>query len=343
MRPHRLVSQQCTPCRLNLDRREVASGIAGKLGESFWNMGDALCNSLKIPSTPIPLPKEVDEVLTKGRVARQPGPLGSLSTELIQLIFENLLEYHEIVLFAVTCKMLLAAGVPRLTRAYQEEHAPWVNCRLICPGEFAQQDGILAFPFLTAEEKEQIKARVAADELEGLRYYASALYAIATDTYTSQSEAVHKAFEAIGTVYGNDDWSRPWSWRCQNDVRDARLITSLLSQPRHRLKGLGTEVLCNISKGEYVRANGLTPPEAHEESPTQLLARALVSQICWSDCPAMAISDEAAEKLIRGPWCGDRFFISTLEDMPEKYRKIDWKDVTARVAAFLVELDADRA
>ena len=39
-------------------------------------------------------------------MARQPGPLGSLSTELIQLIYENLLEYHEIVLFAVTCKMI---------------------------------------------------------------------------------------------------------------------------------------------------------------------------------------------------------------------------------------------
>ena len=43
--------------RLNLDRRETGSGIGGKLGECFWFMGDSLYNSLKIPSTPIPLPK----------------------------------------------------------------------------------------------------------------------------------------------------------------------------------------------------------------------------------------------------------------------------------------------
>ena len=95
-------------------------------------------------------------------MARQPGPLGSLSAELLRLLFDELHEFRDIVLFAITCKMLLAAGVPRLTRAYQEEFAPWVNCRLVCLGDRAQQEGVLAFPSLTDEEKDELQAWAAA-------------------------------------------------------------------------------------------------------------------------------------------------------------------------------------
>ncbi|KAI0722525.1 hypothetical protein C8Q76DRAFT_793569 [Earliella scabrosa] len=290
--------------------------------------------------TPIPFPKEVDEVLTKGRVAMQPGPLGSLSAELLRLLFDELHEFRDIVLFAITCKMLLAAGVPRLTRAYQEEFAPWVNCRLVCLGDRAQQEGVLAFPSLTDEEKDELKARAAAAKDPKQYDYTSALYIIANDTYHSQHET-DKARRAIRTLYG-----RRWK-----DAQERELISKLL--PDHVLRRVkrssaGTEVLCNLSKGEYVRAEGLTLPgdcyaRRVEDSQT-LLTLALMSQICWSDdiSISMPINEDAAQRIIRGPWVGDRFVITTLEDMPDKYRRIDWKDVTERVAAFLVKLNDDR-
>ena len=284
-------------------------------------------------------------------MARQPGPLGSLSTELLQLMFDELLEYHEIVLFAVTCKMLLAAGVPRLTRAYREEYAPWVNCRLICLGDYAKHQGVLEFPFLTDEEKEELKARVAAKDPK-LYEYTSELYSIAESKYTWGRDAIYKARMAISTVYGDREWSNPR--RYPKDAVERELISSLLPDYAFgrvdRRSSDGTEVLCNLSKGEYVRADGLGPTSSDADdtegndggSQSPPLTRALVSQICWSDdqSVSMGLTREVAERLVRGPWIGDRFVITTLEDMPDKYRRIDWKDVTERVAAFLVELDA---
>ncbi|KAI0681873.1 hypothetical protein C8T65DRAFT_690541, partial [Cerioporus squamosus] len=86
--------------------------------------------------------------------------------------------------------------------------------------------------------------------------------------------------------------------------------------------------LCNLSKGEYVRRDGLTVPHSG-------LAQALLSHICWSEDEScsMSLRKETLEKLIHGRWAGDRFCITTLEALPDAPKGREWADVTEEVDA----------
>ena len=96
------------------------------------------------------------------------------------------------------------------------------------------------------------------------------------------------------------------------------------------------EVLCNITKREYVR----DPVVADREIPQCVtLAHALITLICWSPSANYALSYnlEAVKKMKRGSWAGDRFRIGTevaLAEMEEE----GWTDVTEDATVILRHL-----
>ena len=155
---------------------------------------------------------------------------------------------------------------------------------------------------------------------------------MASETYAGEEYVQEQAFRAIKDVYGSDQWLVAPSGSKQ--LQEQRVISTLFDTPQYDHSTWEAEVLCNLSKGEYVRANGLENDEI-------TLTHALLSQICWSDdsSVAMMLDDESRKELVHGPWTGDRFCITTLEDMPKEYRRTEWKDVTERVATFVQHLD----
>ncbi|KAF9073889.1 hypothetical protein BDP27DRAFT_1444825 [Rhodocollybia butyracea] len=69
------------------------------------------------------------------------------------------------------------------------------------------------------------------------------------------------------------------------------------------------------------------------------LVQALFSLISWSNARAisMACDDADAERMVRGPWAGDRIDV-TLYSLHEHKNDPGWKDITSEVLAFLERL-----
>ncbi|KAI0338553.1 hypothetical protein BDW22DRAFT_1362588 [Trametopsis cervina] len=109
-------------------------------------------------------------------------------------------------------------------------------------------------------------------------------------------------------------------------------------------------VLCNISKGVYVRADAISELAGENSNNTPFgyndhlqLDQALLSQISWSSDSSLSMcyGDEELQaykpehanfKLHRGPWAGDRFEVTTMDRMR---KNIEWKDVSAEIVALL--------
>ncbi|CDO70349.1 hypothetical protein BN946_scf184755.g3 [Trametes cinnabarina] len=116
----------------------------------------------------------------------------------------------------------------------------------------------------------------------------------------------------------------PLAWS-KRPTRDLERYTALLgSYPQ------GPEVVCNLTKGEYIRRDAL------KLVPEQVtLAHALISQVCWSADYSCALPVAGfEEKIERGPWAGDRFCITTVDRMP-KLDAGEWVDVSAAVDQML--------
>ena len=116
-------------------------------------------------------------------------------------------------------------------------------------------------------------------------------------------------------------------------LREVDMLRAFLDEP---LKPR-PDVLCNISKGEYVRRAAL-PDIALDVGENVSLAHALIVQVLWSSDPScnFDIPEEYDERIARGPWAGDKFCITAEDTMPELAPGIgEWKDVSDEVVKFL--------
>lgn len=115
--------------------------------------------------------------------------------------------------------------------------------------------------------------------------------------------------------------------------REVDMLQSLLFSPTKP----SPEVLCNISKGEYVRRAAL-PDIALDLEDDVSLAHALIVQVFWSSDPScdFDIPEEHHERILRGPWAGDRFCVTTRKNMPQLAPGVGrWRDVSDEVVGFL--------
>ncbi|KAI1383388.1 uncharacterized protein F4822DRAFT_434509 [Hypoxylon trugodes] len=86
-------------------------------------------------------------------------------------------------------------------------------------------------------------------------------------------------------------------------------------------------ILRNLTKREFVRSEAIALKPEYVRGPVIELVgfgEALLSRICWSSNPDVAID--------RGPWAGHRFDIITLSRHAATTRKEDWIDVSEEVS-----------
>ncbi|KAI9057650.1 hypothetical protein FKP32DRAFT_1607179 [Trametes sanguinea] len=319
---------------LNLDTRQSACG--GKLGEWFpYDNFAWLEESLKVPR----FSPNVDLWIKRGKHAIQRGPLFKLSNEIIDMIFLELEDDASIPCFAVTCKDLLILGKPHAYKV-MARHAcsSWRNGRIIAVGDccYGLDDSSLPPGLLTAKEKKAIKDMC--KNLNGSQVeYEPTLYSFAHAAFEwrpdSKSDAdpvwaMAKQFCQYGRSSDGTIW-RAWT---PSDTLDRRMIEELMKVTYDDGPGA---VLCNLSKGEFVREDALDLPKRISS-----LGHALVSQVCWTHdfWFALAVGEEFEEKLGRGRWAGDRFCIVTESTMPELPGRAEWKDVTREVHELLCHL-----
>ena len=99
-------------------------------------------------------------------------------------------------------------------------------------------------------------------------------------------------------------------------------------------------VLCNLSKGEYVRNGAAIDFASKVQAASKFgaevdLGLVLFSRICWSTDDSCAMGRSISPRLAAGTWAGDRF-----EIVPQKRMGsgIEWKDVTEEALAWVREV-----
>ncbi|KAI0684034.1 hypothetical protein BC835DRAFT_1422676 [Cytidiella melzeri] len=101
-------------------------------------------------------------------------------------------------------------------------------------------------------------------------------------------------------------------------------------------------VLCNVSKGVYVRADVLRVLSGLESKPPMFhghggLAEVLLFRITWSSDPStgMAYGGGGEKELHRGAWAGDRVVITTMDGLREG---VEWEDESEEALSDMVQI-----
>ena len=235
---------------------------------------------------------------------------------------------------------MMNVGQRRLNRVTREFFGNWVGCRLICLGDWSK-DKELPAGLLTDEEKHEIQTAeledVEEDAEDRLSSYAPEYFKyVFGDLWNNVPRwEVIKGPEAITKRFLKSGMRRTLVWETPQICADIERYKELC-HPELVGDRDSAVVLCNLTKAEYVRANGITVP-----SDSVGFLHALLSQICWSEIPefAMDLDDETSQKLVHGPWAGDRFCITRLDELPELPKGLEeWLDVTEKVNAFLLSV-----
>ncbi|KAM5540001.1 hypothetical protein V8D89_006333, partial [Ganoderma adspersum] len=336
---------------INVDHREEGITDSGKLGEFFFSDLGYLYESLHIPC----LPKEVDQWLSRGTLAIQPKTIGALSTEVLDMIFEAILDdakrkptkkFLTCIYLAISCKWLLSVGKRHILRALTSRYARAADCRIVCLGEYADKDDQAPPGMLTDVEIEELETTMMpyeCDEPDNQDLAARCLYTFASELYEYYGHAKAEEHKPISALIGPINLIRRKLREGEGDQarsRDLDMITSLASvgyRPEPAYPD-GPNVLCNMSKGECVREATLVKLESKWCRVT--LAHALLSRICYSpdSSISMGCSEEVEGRLARGPWAGDRFRITSASDMPPLQGGKEWKDVMKEVNQMLRHL-----
>ena len=372
---------------INVDRREKNIAGGWKLGEFFFNDLQYLYQSLHIPCLPqyvfcsalgSPQPfavnpghtrhtnfREVDKWLSRGAFSIQPKPIGELSTELLDMIFEAVLDdmkrgstknFLPCICLAISCKRLLCVGKRHVLRALILQHARAADCRIVCLGGNSRKDDQAPPGMLTdAEIKEVQTTRLPdeSDEPTDEDLDARCLSIFAGELYDDYAKVVRRQNESIFALENHISRARkkllnakPEGEDCKPRVaalaRDLDMVRTLAGYYGHHAEyPPGPNVLCNLSKGECVREAALVRLESNSGRLVSL-AHAVLSRICYSSDSGVNIlcSEEAEERLAKGPWAGDRFRITSEGDMPllAEGTQTEWKDVTEDVNTMLRDL-----
>lgn len=342
---------------LCIDRKEKSPEVgADLLGGAFFDSFSSLLEALRLSILPrfvnillylklsyndrSPI-SEVETWLKRGDYALQPGPLGKLSPEVLDIIFWNVSCVQDAVRFAITCKILLDVGQPHLLRLLQGCHAPWANARLICLGCDTGRNEDLPLDLLTKDELHEVVTCVHPHVLDCLEPGQEPHFAlVACETYKRRYGTTnHHHLER----YNELDRLHEEAAANPKLALDFEMYEKLyLFSDTESVYPPGALVLCNLSKAEYVREDRLSKMvrKIHGWVEEFGLMQALLSRICWSVDPSisMCCDKKYKERLTKGPWAGDRFCVVTLDTMPRLNVAKEWKDVTAEVDKLLAHL-----
>ncbi|KAH9899406.1 hypothetical protein C8Q73DRAFT_320196 [Cubamyces lactineus] len=304
------------------------------MGEWFFeDHHDELAELLR-DKAPITMPNVIKKKLTEGKKAVQTSTLFKLPVELLAMIAKELHGDDVLFMFAITCKAIFAIVEPHLVKFYKELFPSWRDCRVICVGDCMDDKDELPTGVLTDSEREWVKSE---------RENWGSCYSIFVETFKNERFQRVKDFRSpvsFAALWKPGAWG-PHGYTAREGAfqEDMEMLDAL-----HRNKQVSAtsrvdrEVLCNVSKREYVRDLGYIDPEVPM---CVTLAHALIVLICWSPCAdyALAYKLQAVRDMKRGRWAGDRFRIVTedkLEDMQDKGE--EWTDVTEEAGVILRHL-----
>ncbi|KAI0690322.1 hypothetical protein BC835DRAFT_1417896 [Cytidiella melzeri] len=305
----------------NIDKRCSPHGGA-KLGEFFHDGLPVWIDNFIIPcplsSTAASLFAEYPRMAhcsssPKSRLLRCPN-------EILLLVFQEIDELHNAASLALADGKLLKIGLRRIEELQRHVYCSWAGDRVLCIGDYTDDDD---YPDSVKNTVEVI--------MQNLRDHAEE-YPYIHSFYSAAAEsAIFRRFQESQQVRGVNKLGLELRRR-REDASD--LYEALVSPnypPVHEW------VLCNISKGEYVRQTSIEAINKNKKMDvTYDLGHALLSRICWSSDDSISMPyKNPSNPLHRGSWAGDRFEVTTLDKLRPD---IAWRDVSEEVADTLREI-----
>lgn len=247
--------------------------------------------------------------------------------ELLNLIFSALDNLMDIICLCITHGILGVAGEARLRQVHEQKTAAWAGERILSIGDYSNN---YDFPAHIRDIiQEQIPVDLTPTEGHG---WSDRFYHFVFEHYRRPniSRLSYHSLE------GFEDRHLIWAFRGV-DVTRWHTVDRML-QDAYTYKDV---VLCNLSKAEYVRGDGIDKFSsfASQKQPgvSVNLGHVVLANICWSSDPSCAMTDEISAKLTRGQWAGDRFEVTSFSSLREG---IEWKDVTKREVKWLADIFA---
>ncbi|EKM50175.1 uncharacterized protein PHACADRAFT_178792 [Phanerochaete carnosa HHB-10118-sp] len=212
--------------------------------------------------------------------------------------------------------ILGVVGEARLRELSISKPGPWAGHRILCYGDYCW-----GFP---AGVEEDISAQITAHTGHGGDY---APYFSACVDYTYKRAGSHN-LELRFRPLSSADRKRVHTFITANS--DIGLRLDIYARDL---------MLCNLSKGEYVRNDAcmeLNKIDGDDKTETEVdLGLNLFSCSCRSTDNSCSMAQSISDRLVTGPWAGDRFEIVPKERME---RNTEWKDITEEAIALLREI-----
>lgn len=245
-----------------------------------------------------------------------------MPVEIHQLIFDLLEEFADVLCLALINEQMFRSGEKRI-KAISKESVPWAGHRLICVGDYLENEDIPR-GLLTPEEQEELNQKE-----EYNPDYTISIYSLARNRFqhVEKEQPLHiysfyNQFRLHGGLSGlrinQDVFADIAKWLDDKSSTN----TAKPEDYNHQL------ILRNLTKKQYVRDN----------STSTALGTVLLARICWSSDPSCAMAYDAHD-LTRGVWAGDRFDITTLDRLEEDERSPGlWTDVSKEVHDEMVRI-----
>ncbi|KAF9066092.1 hypothetical protein BDP27DRAFT_1424231 [Rhodocollybia butyracea] len=330
---------------VNVDKTKTLGGSWGKLGEFFWSPSKEVLDRLSTPVNQYGWAPKLKSKDKRSPAAQTATLLTKLPVELLQAIAKELIDdFIDLMSFSLTCATMweVAEGVRSLYIRIKLQHKSWKGTRILFLGHYARS---LPQRLLTEEDKEKLTEMIEIQKFKSYCNEASDDVSVNSNTSESSVSLLKDALEkeclnpGVATnrldLFDIMSYDLPkayrqyclelWRFSCGRTV-----LSLLLTTPKDRW------ILRNLTKKEFVIKS--------EGSTSSGLTQALFSLICWSDDSSisMACDESDAERMIRGPWAGDRIDL-TVYSLHEHKNNPDWKDITNEVLAFLQRLAKDAA
>ena len=281
--------------------------------------------------------------LTQGRDVSQTSPLFNLPIDILNCLFidELAVDLHHIAAFAITCKAALLLSKPFLLNALRSKFAPWAGTRILFIDDYLPRVEDLPAGFLTNDEVEEVRTTVFR-KYPKHRCYST----FAGETFTDVTDFPRPS-NYHGSVWQRLDTaslrgrSSPAAAIHAEDRAKFIVLCGAHYDIVARTYAEGDQVLFNLSKGECVRPHLFSALDTMCASGLTIM-NALFARICWFGPDPrnnpMRLDAAQREELGRGKWAGDRFCITTLDNMPLTPEGKEWVDVSEETTEFVYHM-----
>ncbi|KAI0076910.1 hypothetical protein K474DRAFT_1177561 [Panus rudis PR-1116 ss-1] len=257
------------------------------------------------------------------------GVLSKLPDEILTAIFASFKRHHihDMIMFSLAHSYLAEIGYFFIQKIYQRKSGSWSNDRLICAGDYAHTAPNGVF---TEDEMKMVRE-------SGLYWYLHGEFKSRTMSVKTFYFNYYVGFpppQIVRSVCSSMD-----VLHAKENQKLCQYVYDLCT-PRLEYDSTKDWVLANLTKSEYIRADALNrlPMQPGEKKAREGpfltvrgigLGHVLLSRVCYSDDPSvsMPVPWGLSYNIIRGPWAGHRFEITTLDRL-KPAEKGEWKDIS---------------